>query len=174
MPLTDDANGNEKSNLSLISFLAALASAISIVEDTFFPVIPLPGVSFGLNNAVFLISIDRLKPGELLIAQMLKVVIAGLLFKGLNINYLAMSLSGALASTAVLLFYRKFMKQKGFSLVSASALSSSAHITVQISVSSVLLSSTAPFSYLPFSGAASVAAGAIVGAIANLARLKIR
>lgn len=174
MPSTDETGKSTRFNAPLVSFLAALSSAISIVEDSFLPFIPLPGVSFGLNNAVFLVNIDKLKAKELLAAQILKVAISGILFRGLNLNYLALSFSGALASSAVLLFYKKFLSRRGFSLVSASALSSSAHVAVQISISSLMLGSPAPFSYLPLSGAASVAAGALVGVFANLTRMRMR
>lgn len=114
MPSTDETGKNTRFNAPLVSFLAALSSAISIVEDSFLPFIPLPGVSFGLNNAVFLVNIDKLKAKELLAAQILKAAISGILFRGLNLNYLALSFSGALASSAVLLFYKKFLSRRGF------------------------------------------------------------
>lgn len=171
---TDRKSSTSFPSISFIAFITALSSALSIVEDLLFPAVPLPGVSFGLNNAVFLIVLKRLNVQELMIAQALKVLISGFFLKGLNLTSLFLSFSGALASTIALVVYKKYLFSRGFSLVTASVLSASVHLTAQIFASSLILKNSAPFAYLPFSGTASVFLGAFVGVISNLAASRLR
>lgn len=169
------STGKKRSlDLPLISFLSALSVAISLIEDFFFPAVPLPGVSFGLNNAVFLVFINKLRLEELFFAQLLKVFISSILYKGLNVNSLFLSLSGALSAFLVLALYKNYLQGRGFSLITASVASASVHLTAQIYAASIILKNQAPFAYLPFSGMASVVLGFFVGLIANAIKSRIR
>jgi heptaprenyl diphosphate synthase len=170
MPSTVDERGFSKKWIKIV-FLGALSVSLSAVEDLFLPAVPLPGVSLGLNNAVFLIFLEWLKPLELLIAQLLKVFLSAILYKGLNPVQLTLALSGAFAASAVLLLYKRLIYGTSFTPISISALMATAHLTAQIAASSLVLGSDVPFAYLPFSGMASVVLGSFVGLVAIKAKL---
>ncbi|MCX7831706.1 MAG: Gx transporter family protein [Actinobacteria bacterium] len=161
-------------NFTLIAFVAALSVAISFFEDFFLPVIPLPGVSFGLNNAVFLVFLGRLSMTEICLAELLKIVTSAAVYKGFNPISLFLSTAGTAAVLIVFVFYKKILSNQGFTLVTASVISSSLHLLAQIAVSSIILKNIGPFAYLPFSGIVSVFLGFIVGIIANYTHSKIR
>lgn len=170
----DKKKKNLMVDFPLISFVAALSVAISFIEDFFLPVIPLPGVSFGLNNAVFLVFLRKLSIGEICLAEILKIIASAAVYKGFNPVTLILSTVGAIAVVIVFVIYKKILSNYGFTLVTASVISSSFHLLAQISVSSILLKNLAPFSYLPFSGIVSAVLGFVVGIIANYTHSKIR
>jgi|GEM_PF-3683799 len=152
-----------------IAFLASLAISLNAVEELFLPAVPLPGVSFGLNNAIFLVFLNSLSFAEIAAVQALKVFVSALLFKGFNPIALFLSASGALSATAVLAAYKKYLYGTSFTLVTASILMAVFHLTAQIAAASLLVGNGAPFVYLPVSGMAAVVFGTAVGVVAGKA-----
>lgn len=151
------------------AFLASLVISLNAVEELFLPAVPLPGVSFGFNNAVLLVFLNSMSPAEIAAVQALKVLLSALLFKGFSPMALFLSAAGALSATAVLLAYKKYLYGSSFTLVTASILMAVFHLTAQIAAASLLLGSNAPFVYLPVSGMAAVVFGTAVGVVAGKA-----
>lgn len=171
MPSTDEALRFKK--FVVVSFVTALSVGVSLIEDSLFLSLPLPGVGPGLNNVVILAFVSFFNVSDIILIQLLKFLISGLFFKGFNPLSLSLSLAGTLAATAVLLGYL-LSRRKSLSLAGVSCLMASFHIAAQLLMASFLTGSTAPFSFLGISGFFSVVLGFSSGIIANVISQRLK
>lgn len=155
---------SDKRTLTLLAFAFALCLVLDAVEEFYLPVIPLPGVRFGLASLPLLLFVDRLRPADIVTVQLLRIFASALLFKGFNPVSLALSLSGGVAAVVVLLLA---VRLPAISLAGTGSLMAAAHISAQFAAAALLLGTVAVFIYLPLSGTISVLAGFTTGMLAN-------
>lgn len=149
--------------IALTALMVSLALIFSYIEFLF-PFAPaLPGIKLGIANLVIIVTLYHLGPRYALTVNIVRVLIAGLLFTGLF--GAAYSMAGALLSFLVMLLLRKTGR---FSVTGVSIAGGVAHNLGQILVASFLVSTLKMFAYFPaliFSG---VASGAVIGILAWL------
>ncbi|MCE9632798.1 MAG: Gx transporter family protein [Methylophilales bacterium] len=114
-----------------VAKLAALAIALHLAEAVLPS--PLPGVKPGIANIVTLYALHRYGIGTAAWVSLLRVFAAGLLFGNFLSPTFILSLSGALASLAMLWLSTR-LPAKYFGAVSHSVLAAFAHIAGQLLV----------------------------------------
>jgi heptaprenyl diphosphate synthase len=140
-----DSEGERR--IFFISFLAALSITLSIVE-TMVPK-PLPWMRIGLANAITLYAFTLLRPGEVLLLVMARVLATSLLIGSFLSVTFALSIAGALASFAVMLVLYRFFKPV-FSLVGVSVAGALTSNTVQLALINMLfINSRISYYFLP-------------------------
>ncbi len=145
--------------------LTALALALSVAEGLV-PVailFPLPGLRLGLANLVTVYALCRVGKRDALLILVTRCFLGSLL--GGNLSALAFSLTGGLLAYLVMLLLLRF---PGLSLFGVSIGGAAAHNTGQILAAIAVLGSTAPLLYLPPLLLASLATGAVTGAVSIL------
>lgn len=145
--------------------LTALALALSVAEGLV-PVailFPLPGLRLGLANLVTVYALCRVGKRDALLILVTRCFLGSLL--GGNLSALAFSLTGGLLAYLVMLLLLRF---PGLSLFGVSVGGAAAHNTGQILAAIAVLGSTAPLLYLPPLLLASLATGAVTGAVSTL------
>ena len=145
------------------ALLTALALIFSYIEVLIPFSFGIPGVKLGVANLVVIIALYRLGPRSAFVINILRVVVAGLLFTGLfGCLY---SLAGALLSFAAMLT----AKRSGlFSITGVSVCGGVFHNLGQILVAALLISSLRIFAYFPVLIFSGVVSGAIIGLLAWL------
>lgn len=143
--------------------LAALALIFSYVEA----VIPInagiPGVKLGIANLVVLIAIYKMRPRYGLAINLIRILVAGLLFNGaFGALY---SLAGGLLSFAVMLLLKK---TKLFSIVGVSMAGGVAHNMGQLLVASLIVANLKMFLYFPILMFSGLASGILIGIAATI------
>ena len=151
--------------LSRTAVLTALALALSAAESLI-PlrgVIPIPGLKLGLANLVTTFALCRLNPGEALLILICRCFLGSLM--GGRLTSLAFSLTGGLFAFLAMFV---FIRCPGVSLFGVSVAGAAAHNFGQIIAACVVLSSTAPITYLPALLICSVVTGAVTGGVSML------
>lgn len=144
--------------VTLGAMLCALALIFSYIE-AIFPFQPgFPGIKLGLANLVILITLYKMNAKYALMVNILRVLMAGLLFTGLFGMFY--SLAGSLVSFLVMWICKKTGK---FSIIGVSMAGGAAHNLGQLLVAIFIVSSTSLIYYLPILIISGVAAGIIVG-----------
>ena len=152
---------NEQSvarRVALAGLLAALALIFSYVEA----IVPfnagIPGVKLGLANLVPLIIMYRLDARYAFAANMIRVLLAGLLFSGL---FAALySLAGSCLSFLVMFFLKE---TKRFSIIGVSMAGGVFHNLGQLCVAMAAVSGPQLIHYMPVLIISGMIAGIIVG-----------
>lgn len=145
--------------------LTALALALSVAEGLV-PVtilFPLPGLRLGLANLVTVYALCRVGRRDALLILITRCFLGSLL--GGNLSALAFSLTGGLLAYLVMLL---LLRVPGLSLFGVSIGGAAAHNTGQILAATAVLGSSAPLLYLPPLLLASIATGAVTGAVSTL------
>lgn len=140
--------------------MTALALIFSYIEVLIPFNFGIPGVKLGIANLVVIIAIYRLGLKYALCINVIRVLVAGLLFTGLfGACY---SLAGALLSFAVM----TAVKKAGvFSVTGVSIAGGVAHNLGQILVAAVLVENIGIFIYFPVLIFSGVASGAVIGIV---------
>ena len=144
---------------ALTALMVSLALIFSYIEFLI-PFTPaIPGIKLGIANLVIIVTLYYLGPRYALTVNIVRVLIAGLLFTGLF--GAAYSMAGALLSFLVM-----FLLQKTgwFSVTGVSIAGGVAHILV----ASFLVSNLKMFAYFPVLIFSGVASGAAIGIISWL------
>ncbi len=150
-------------NLTYSALLAALALIFSYIEILIPFNFGIPGVKLGIANLVIIVSLYYLGPKYAFAINMLRVLVAGLLFTGLfGCLY---SLAGAILSFAVMLLIKKTGL---FSVTGVSICGGVFHNLGQILIAAVLISSLKIFVYFPVLIISGVISGTIIGVVAFL------
>ncbi|MDR0937289.1 MAG: Gx transporter family protein [Oscillospiraceae bacterium] len=151
--------------IAALGITLALCVAASYVEFLLPPVLPnLPGVKLGLANCVVLVLLYRYGTGFALSVNVVRCVIAGVLFSG--IWGLIYSLGGALVSFTAMAALRK---TKRFSVLGISICGGATHNMAQLAIAALVLNNAATFSvlYAPLL-LAGLCAGVLTGLAAKL------
>lgn len=144
--------------VALTGLLAALALIFSYVEVLFPFNAGIPGVKLGLANLVPLIIMYRLDARYAFAANMIRVLLAGLLFSGL---FAALySLAGSCVSFLVMLILKETDR---FSIIGVSMGGGVFHNLGQLCVAMVAISGPQLIHYMPVLIISGMIAGIIVG-----------
>ncbi len=149
--------------ITFCSLVALFCMAMSFLESRFLSLPTLPGVKLGLANAavLWLFAEGHFKHG--IAVNLVRVFLSSLLFSG--VFSLAFSLSGALASAAVMFL---LYKTKLFSLVGLSVAGAAAHNLAQVGVFCLIYGSAGIVPYIAFLLAGGVVCGILCGIAARV------
>ena len=159
---TKSASVNAK-KMTMTALLAALALIFSYIE-VLIPFSPgIPGIKLGIANLVIIISLYYLGPKYAFFVNLVRILIAGLLFNGLfGALY---SLAGALLSFAVMVLLRK---TGIFSVTGVSIAGGVCHNLGQLLVAAFLIDSLKIFAYFPVLIFSGIISGAVIGIVSYL------
>lgn len=148
--------------IAYCSILIALAMIFSYVEVLIPISIGIPGIKLGLANLVVVTGFALLRPQEVFLISMGRILLTSLLFgTGLSLLY---SLAGGILSFAVmLLLYKK--RKAGFSMVGVSIAGGISHNIGQIIVAAAVVENSKLFVYLPVLLAAGTITGMLIGIV---------
>ncbi len=157
------ASRTKTQKLTISALLASLALIFSYIE-AILPVNPgIPGVKLGIANLVIIISLYYIGPKYAFTINIVRILIAGLLFNGLFGALYA--LSGAIVSFIVMLLLKK---TNLFSTVGVSIAGGVSHNFGQLIVAAFLISTAKIFVYFPVLIFSGLISGAIIGVLAHL------
>lgn len=153
------------SRLTRCAVLTALALALSVAEGLvpLTILVPLPGLRLGLANLVTVYALARLSGREALLILVSRVALGSLV--GGNLMALVFSLTGGLLALAVMAV---LIRIPALSLFGVSVAGAAAHNAGQILAAAAVLSSRAPFVYLPPLLLCSLVTGAATGGVSIL------
>ena len=159
MPSMSSPNkGPSARRVALTGLLAALALIFSYVEVLFPFNAGIPGIKLGLANLVPLIIMYRLDARYAFAANLIRVLLAGLIFSGL---FAALY---SLAGNCVSFFVMYLLKKTGrFSIIGVSMAGGVFHNLGQLAVAILLVSGPQLIHYMPVLIISGMAAGIIVG-----------
>lgn len=152
--------------IAYCAILMALAMILSYVEVLIPVNIGIPGVKLGLANLVVVIGLYLLKPSEVFLISMGRILLSGFLFgTGLSVLY---SLAGGILSfAAMLLLYHTGKPKKGFSSIGVSVAGGVAHNLGQLFVAAAVVENLKIFVYLPVLVLSGTITGFLIGIIAE-------
>ncbi len=147
--------------IALAALLASLALIFSYIEVLIPFSIGIPGVKLGIANIVIIITLYYLGEGYAASVNVLRVLIAGLLFNGLfGALY---SLAGAIVSIIVMILLKR---TNLFSIIGVSMAGGVAHNLGQILVAAFLVSNIRIFVYFPVLIFSGIVSGIVIGIVA--------
>lgn len=157
------------SNIATVALLASLALIFSYVE-AIIPYTPgIPGIKLGIANLVALIALYKLGPKYAVMVNVIRVIVAGLLFTGFfGMLY---SLAGAVTSLTGMILLKK---TNIFSCSGVSMLGGVLHNMGQLLVASLLIDDARIFYYLPILMISGTITGIAIGMSADLVIRKSR
>ena len=151
--------------MALLGVLTAGAIVVAILES-FIPSIGIPGVKLGLANIVILIILYELGIVEAITVNILRVLVVGLVrgtFLGMGFF---MSLTGAVFSLGIMIFFYLLIKK--FSIIGVSVIGSIFHVGGQILIAMIYLGTAYIVLYLPVLAISAIITGVFVGIVAQL------
>ena len=159
---TTSASVNAK-KMTMTALLAALALIFSYIE-VLIPFSPgIPGIKLGIANLVIIISLYYLGPKYAFSVNLVRILIAGLLFNGLfGALY---SLAGALLSFTVMVLLRK---TGIFSITGVSIAGGVFHNIGQLIVAAVVVETFSVTYYFPVLLVAGLLTGLVIGIVAEM------
>lgn len=164
--------------LAALGMLAALALALSFLESLI-PFQPgLPGVKLGLANLVIVFALYRMDPHSALLINIVRILLAGLLFSGLfGMLYSAAGAAASLAAMTFLLWINRKREQAGksclFSIYGISMTGGVFHNLGQLIIAILFLSNLNLVYYFPVMILSGIVTGLVNGMIARLLLHKI-
>ena len=149
--------------------LIALAMIFSYVEALIPINFGIPGVKLGLANLVVLYGLYMMRPQEVLMVSVSRILLNGFMFgNGMSILY---SLAGGLLSFIVML---ALIRSRKFSPVTVSIAGGVSHNIGQIIVAVLVLKSIQLFSYLPVLIISGMMTGAVMGILHGIVSRALR
>lgn len=148
--------------VSYCAILVALALVFSYVEAMIPFNFGIPGIKLGIANLVIVIGLYLLKPHEVLIISVVRILLAGFMFgSGMSIIY---SLAGGLLSFAVMLLLKKI---KGFSILGVSIAGGVSHNIGQLLMAVWIVQNIKIGYYAPVLLIAGAVTGTIIGIVSG-------
>lgn len=160
--------------VALSSMLVALMLVLGFVESQL-PVAPgIPGIKLGLSNGVLIFAVYMLGIPSAYLLMVLKVVLSGLLFGG--VNAMMYSFAGGLVSMTLMCLLSRV---PGVHPIVVSMVGGVAHNAGQVALAMVLLGTPKLWYYLAVLMAVGLGTGALTGIAANsvmrhMKQIKIR
>lgn len=150
-------------NVAMVALLAALALIFSYIEVLIPFNFGIPGIKLGIANIVVTIALYRLSAKHAASVNVIRVIIAGLLFNGMfGALY---SLAGAIVSLLGMIL----LKKTGlFSVTGVSMAGGVLHNLGQLIVATILIEDTRMFLYFPVLLFSGIVTGILVGIVAQL------
>ena len=150
--------------IALLGVLLAATIVIAILES-FIPSFTIPGIKLGFANIVILVTLYEVGILEAVFINFVRVIVVSLVRGSFLSMGFFMSLTGAFLSLGVMILLKLVIKK--FSIVGVSVIGSIFHVTGQILIAMLYMSSAYVVFYLPFIGLAAVITGVIVGLVAG-------
>lgn len=148
--------------VSYCAILVALALVFSYVEAMIPFNFGIPGIKLGIANLVIVIGLYLLKPHEVLIISVVRILLAGFMFgSGMSIIY---SLAGGLLSFAVMLLLKKI---KGLSILGVSIAGGVSHNIGQLLMAVLIVQNIKIGYYAPVLLIAGAVTGTIIGVVSG-------
>jgi len=158
--------GNKRLGQRLILAMMTAAAIILHYVEGLFPVpVNVPGIKLGLSNVVSLVALYLFGPVPAFTVLVLRVLMTSFLYSGLSNAVFSMA-GGILSVLAMTVVYR--LREKGFSILSASVMGGIFHNIGQLTAAAVVLGTSAVFSYLPVLMASGIATGLATGLLAGI------
>lgn len=155
--------------VSYCAIFVALALVFSYVEAMIPFNFGIPGIKLGIANLVIVIGLYLLKPHEVLIISVVRILLAGFMFgSGMSIIY---SLAGGLLSFAVMLLLKKI---KGFSILGVSIAGGVSHNMGQLLMAVLIVQNIKIGYYAPVLLFAGAVTGTIIGIVSGRILAAIR
>ena len=150
-------------SIAFLGLMLTIAFLASYVERLAPPPLPvLPGIKLGLANSVILVALYMFGAKKALLLNLLRVLLAGLLFTGVWGMFYA--LSGAIFSFLVMLVLKR---SHIFGVVGISVAGGAFHNLGQICFAALVMENLGLFYYLPILLVSGILAGIIVGYISG-------
>ena len=165
--MTRSRNRISTQEIALLALLTTLALMFSYIESLL-PAPGPPGVKLGIANIVIVLILFRMSATEAAAVNLLRVLLAGLLFTGLS--GALYSAAGAFLSLAGMILLKKTRK---FSMVGVSMVGGVLHNLGQLIVAALLVGQRSVFAYFPILIFSGIASGILTGIIATLVDMKI-
>lgn len=146
--------------VALCGLLVALMLVLGFVESLM-PVAA--GIKLGLSNGVLIFAVYMLNIPTAFVLMVLKVVLSGLLFGG--VNAMMYAFAGGLVS---MVFMTLLSRVKGVHPVMVSMVGGVAHNVGQVALAMVILSTPSLMYYMAVLMVAGLITGAVTGVAANL------
>lgn len=161
-------NRYSASKLTMCALLAALALIFSYIE-VLIPFNPgIPGIKLGIANLVIIVALYYLGPKYALTVNLVRILIAGLLFNGMfGALY---SLSGGLLSWLVMVLLQK---TRLFSVTGVSMAGGVAHNLGQLLTAAFIVSNIKVFIYFPVLIFSGMICGTLIGILSYLILKKL-
>lgn len=154
---------NTSHNVALAAMLAALALIFSYIEAILPLSAGIPGVKLGIANLVVIVALYVLGFKYAMIVNVLRILVAGLLFNGAFGAMYAMA-GGVLSLTVMYLL----KKTNLFSTVGISMAGGVAHNLGQLLVAALIVSTMKLFYYFPVLLFSGMISGILIGIVAAL------
>lgn len=154
--------------ITLSAMLAVIALMFTYVETLLPYDLGIPGVKLGLANLVILISLYKMNFRYAFLINMIRVVLASLLFAG--IFAMLYSFAGATASLIIMTLLKKTNK---FSLIGVSMAGGVFHNFAQLFVAGFIVSNMRIFAYAPILLFSGMVAGILIGIATLIIKEKI-
>lgn len=154
--------------IALAAMMAALALIFSYIEAIIPFNIGIPGIKLGIANLVILVSLYMLGLGYTLAIDVIRILVAGLLFNG--VFGAVYSLAGGLLSLVVMYL----LKKTGlFSVVGISMAGGVAHNLGQLLAAAFIVSTIKIFLYFPVLMFSGIVSGILIGIVTYLILKKL-
>ncbi len=154
---------NKSQQVAYIGIFTTLALIFSYVESIVPVGIPLPGVKLGIANMVILFVLYTLGAKSALGVNLLRIVIGGILFRGVFAMFYG--LGGGLLSILVMILLKKTKK---FSIIGVSVGGSVFHNMGQLVMASLFMGTLKVFYYFPLLLFSGIITGIILGLLVHL------
>ena len=167
MPTHTNANPGQVPSraytLTMCAVLAALALIFSYIEFLLPLPVPVPGIKLGFANIAILVALYRIDWRSALVVNIVRIILAGLLFTGLTSMLYA--LAGGIPGVLVMIL----LKRTGvFSIFGVSVGGAATHIVGQLTLASFVIQTGAVFVTFPMLLVSAVISGLIIAFIAHL------
>lgn len=150
----------ESRRVANLALFVSIGLVLSIIENSFPPLLPVPGAKLGLANIATVIALYLYGPKMALEVTVLRTLIGGIL-RG-SVVGLLLSFSGGMISTLIMILL--FLTLSNYlSIIGVSVAGAAVHNAVQLAVAFLLVHHTALFYYLPYLVLISLPTGIFVG-----------
>ena len=150
--------------IALLGVLLATTIVIAIAES-FIPSFTIPGIKLGFANIVILVTLYELGVKEAIFINLVRVLVVSLVRGTFLSMGFFMSLTGAVLSLGVMILFCLLIKK--FSIIGVSVIGSLFHVTGQILIAMIYMSSIYVIYYLPIIALSALVTGIFVGFIAR-------
>ena len=154
----------EGKEIAMCGLFVAVALIFSYVESILPLPMPVPGFKLGFSNIAVISVLYLYGVKEAFFVNIIRVVLASLLFGHGNVQQFLFSLAGGMASLGVMALLKRFDK---FSVIGVSAVGGVVHNIAQVLIAILILSSVAIGYLIPVFIVIGVVTGVICGVAAK-------
>lgn len=157
--------GADSKEIAMCGLFIAVALIFSYIESILPIPMPVPGFKIGIANIAIISVLYMYGAKQALIVNIIRIVLASLLFGHGNVQQFFFSLAGGMASLGIMTLLKKTDK---FSIIAVSAVGGVVHNIAQVLIAMMILT-TASIGYLiPIFVIIGVVTGVVCGIIAKI------